>query len=374
MNKNDLINQYFNKAIEEMEMAETHSDKCKCCIAIAEFIAKHVENIDDNKLQISNSNQVQTAPINNSAAKSNTANQNIIQMTADGQAKFEYKTGNKTFIFPVDAEGIPYIPDRFNNDSTVIAAFNTMKMKSAEYKKLVENSIKKNAENILNENQGAPAQQQVQQQAPAQQQSVQQQAPAQQQPIQQPVQNNNEQQQQSTDEYSEQDVNNFIGYLQQVYSYNTNPQVLNEYVQMFTEGNYNSLEQIQANKEILKNFAIFMNESLANARNYLEEYKKNTENGQKSLDVIVANAFGNQQCTEENSINDSNIIEFAEYLKNVVAWNIFSDYVGNGSNNLDSINKIIKTVLGDQNANINSVNLNNVRPIVEYMQNLKNQA
>ena len=40
MNKNDLINQYFNKAIEEMEMAETHSDKCKCCIAIAEFIAK----------------------------------------------------------------------------------------------------------------------------------------------------------------------------------------------------------------------------------------------------------------------------------------------------------------------------------------------
>ena len=117
-----------------------------------------------------------------------------------------------------------------------------------------------------------------------------------------------------------------------------------------------------------------MNESLANARNYLEEYKKNTENGQKSLDIIVANAFGNQQCTEENSINDSNIIEFAEYLKNVVAWNIFSDYVGNGSNNLDSINKIIKTVLGDQNANINSVNLNNVRPIVEYMQNLKNQA
>ena len=56
MSKSELVNEYFEKAKAEAELCETHADKCKAFLSLAEFIMKYTDKVEtdvDMELNIS---------------------------------------------------------------------------------------------------------------------------------------------------------------------------------------------------------------------------------------------------------------------------------------------------------------------------------
>ena len=90
MSKSELVNEYFEKAKAEAELCETHADKCKAFLSLAEFIMKYTDKVET----ITNSNTNTNSNANNSKKK--------ITFLDDNKVKYLY--GNVEFIFDLDAK------------------------------------------------------------------------------------------------------------------------------------------------------------------------------------------------------------------------------------------------------------------------------
>ena len=378
MTKLEMVNEYFEKAKVEAELCETHAEKCKAFLNIAEFLVKYIDKADT---------------VTNSNTNSNTntkSNKKKIIFLDDNKVKYFY--GNEEFVFDLDVNGIPIIEDDVDNEKRAVA-YNSLK-NSKEIKERINEANKKAGEKVIEEMNNKA--EQTQQQPKANKEIVEEPNTSQTQIEQSKVEEAQQQQQQEINQ-SQQQVNNTIQFdeitkakIDKIIPPTDDQNAYEIFCAYFNAFNYNGYDAAQNYMDSLvynfsqgifnkpteiNNIALFKPLVLQIQKDFVisYEYLQNLRNtkGVDVVDNIIANIVGNPNCNFENTVFENNVIFIVQNIKINQALGEFNEYRATVKS--DVLIRYIRKILKNEQATIESITFNNVVMVVDGLNRIKEQ-